>query len=465
MAWMLVGGFGLLGICMALLLPPFHLPDERRHWITAHLRAERLLGGDEICSQDVALERHFRLKIHFRPERKVPPGTWDAVADLEPMCEDTIQYGFSNVLSYPSVLLVRWLTPEPRTGSAALLRFRAARILAGLLLFALLARAAFLARSDPDGPPPLLLVLLALPLSPLFVQQSFGVTSDGVVNGSALALATWLAFGSRLATVDLVVLCLLTLVAAFTKPVLIPVLPAALLLGVWLERRDASEAAPTLIEGLRRGLAHRRLLTGALVLIVLAGLAFAAANPGTMYKSGAIDGAAQLAYVRENPLTALGVMASGLAKVFLHPTSLIGPLGYLDTEMRVPTRLAFAGILAIAIAAEALGRTRRAGAPSLAAVCLALVLLASLAASLGATAFNMYLMATRVGGDTLYGLQPRYVLPHLLVGLGATAGLLRGRLLTRGLAHRSATALAFLLAVAILALAVSTSLDLIARYG
>ncbi|MGI9592594.1 MAG: hypothetical protein ACR2P8_14580, partial [Myxococcota bacterium] len=286
MAWMLVGGFGLLGICVALLLPPFHLPDERRHWITAHLRAEHLLGGDEICSQDVALERHFRLKIHFRPERKVPPGTWEGVAALEPVCEDTIQYGFSNVFSYPSVLLVRWLTPEPRTGSQALLRFRAARILAGLLLLALLARAASLARGQPDGPPPLLLLLLALPLSPLFVQQSFGVTSDGVVNGSALALALWLAFGSRVAAADLVVLCALTLIAALTKPVLIPVLPAALLLGVWLEERDASDRPPALLAGLARGLGRRRVLTGALALIALAGVGFAAANPGTMYRSG-----------------------------------------------------------------------------------------------------------------------------------------------------------------------------------
>ena len=183
-----------------------------------------------------------------------------------------------------------------------------------------------------------------------------------------------------------------------------------------------------------------------------------------MYKSGAIDGAAQLAYVRENPLPALGVLARGLGRVFLHPTSLIGPLGYLDTEMRWPTQLAFAGVLACVIAAEVLGRTRRLRRPSSGALLLGFALFASLAASLGATAFNMYLMATRVGGDTLYGLQPRYVLPHLLVALGAAAGLLRGRLPATGLAPATATALTLLLATAILALVISTSADLIERY-
>ncbi len=465
MAWMLVGGFGLLGICVALLLPPFHLPDERRHWLSAHLRAEHLAGGDELCSQDVALERHFRLKIHFRPERKVPPGIWQGVASLEPACENTIRYRFSNAFSYPAVLLVRWLTPEPETGSQALLRFRAARILGGLLLLALLARAAQLSRSGPHGPPPLLLVLLAVPLSPLFVQQSFGVTSDVVVNASALSLAIWLAYGARLAAVDLGVLCLLGLTAALTKPVLIPVLPAALLLGVWLEERDLAEAPPGLADGLRGGLRRRRVFAAALTLVVVAGVTSAAASPITMYKSGAIDGAAQLAFVRENPGSALRVMAAGVARILLHPSSLIGPLGYLDTAMRWPTQLAFAGILAIVIASEWSGRRRETRPRARAAPWLALGLATSLAASLGAMAFSMYLMATEVGGETLYGLQPRYLLPLLVVGLGATAGLLRGRLPASGPAGRTGIALTGLLAAGIAALALSTSLDLIHRYG
>ncbi len=464
MAWMLVGGFGLLGLCVALLLPPFHLPDERRHWLTAHLRAERLLGGDSLCSQDVALERHFRLKIHFDPDLKVPPGTWPGIDALEPVCEDAIQYRFSNTFSYPGVLLVRWLTPEPATGSGALHRFFAARIAGGLLLLALLARAAILARRDPEGPPPLLLLLLAVPLSPLFVQQSFGVTPDVVVNASALALALWLALGARTGPLDRAALCLLGLVAALTKPVLVPVLPAALLLGLWLEARDAGSGDPGLVEGLRRGISRRPIFTAAVCLVVVAGLATAAASPGTMYKSGLVDGEAQLAFVRENPGTALRVISAGVAKVFLNPSSLVGPLGYLDTPMRAPTRLAFAAILALAAAAEWSGRTRRARPISSPVIGLSLLLAAALAASVGAMAFNMYLMATNVGGETLYGLQPRYLLPHLLVTLGAIAGLLRGRLPVTGTPPRTTFALTLLLAAGITALALSTSLDVVQRY-
>lgn len=464
MAWLLVGGFGLLGICVALLLPPFHLPDERRHWISAHLRAERLGGGEEICSQDVALERHFRLKIHFRPERKVPPGTWAGIDALEPVCEDTIQYRFSNAFSYPGVLLVRWLSPEPRSGRQALLRFRAARIAGGLLLLALLARGAWLASRSPDGPPPFLLLLLAVPLSPLFAQQSFGVTPDVVVNGSALALALWLALGTRVTAVDLTLLCVLALVAALTKPVLVPVLPAALLLGLWLEERDSAAEPPGLVAGLQRGLRRRGAFAAALALVVVAGLATAAASPGTLYKSGVIDGAAQLAFVRENPGTALRVMGAGVARIFLHPTSLIGPLGYIDTPMRWPTQIAFASVLAVVGLAEWHGRTRRPRRRARAGAWLALLLALTLAASLGAMAFNMYLVATDVGGDALYGLQPRYVLPHVLVALGTASGLLRGQLPARGPTPPATRVLSGLLAAAVVALALSTSLDVIDRY-
>ena len=84
--------------------------------------------------------------------------------------------------------------------------------------------------------------------------------------------------------------------------------------------------------------------------------------------------------------------------------------------------------------------------------------------SLGAVAFNMYLMATNVGGDTLYGLQPRYVLPHLLVALGAAAGLLRGRLPIGTAPPWASRVLTTLLGVLILALAASTSRDVLDRY-
>jgi hypothetical protein len=198
--------------------------------------------------------------------------------------------------------------------------------------------------------------------------------------------------------------------------------------------------------------------------VVIAGLATAAASPGTMYKSGLVDGEAQLAFVRENPGTALRVISAGVAKVFLNPSSLVGPLGYLDTPMRAPTRLAFAAILALAAAAEWSGRTRRARPISSPIIGLSLLLAAALAASVGAMAFNMYLMATNVGGETLYGLQPRYLLPHLLVTLGAIAGLLRGRLPVTGTPPRTTFALTLLLAAGITALALSTSLDVVQRY-
>lgn len=463
-AWVMVGGFGVLGTCVALLLPPFHLPDERRHWLSAHLRAARLLGAEEVCSHDVGLERHFRLKIHFQPEKRVPPGTYEAVADLEPQCVDRIGYRFSNAFSYPGVLLVRWVFPEPANGNAALLRFRVSRLLGGILLLALLARFAQLAGRSRDAVPPGLLLLFVVPLSPLFAQQSFGVTSDVVVNGFALSLAGWLAFGKSMDRGDLVVCALLGLVAALTKPVLVPVLPAAVVLGLWLEERGPPGVSPPLAATLFRAVRRRPVFVAAMVATVAAGLAYAAVNPATLYRGGTINGAAQLAFVQENPSRALGVIGTGILRVLLQPTSLLGPLGYLDTEITWPAQLAFGSVVVLVLVAE-LSRHWQRARYSRTTLTLAVLLVLCLAASIGAMAFNMYLIATAVGGDTLYGLQPRYLFPQLLVALGAVSGLLRGRGVSKSPTPLGSVALPSALAVALLTLSVATSLDIVRRYG
>ena len=129
----------------------------------------------------------------------------------------------------PGVLLVRALRPaEPENGEEALAGFLIARFLQGLLVATVLFRIAWLGRAAvaPAG----LLCLLAIGLSPLLVQQSFGVTSDTVVNAFALALAGWLALPDRLTRADHAAVAALGVVAMLTKPVLAPVLPAALLL-------------------------------------------------------------------------------------------------------------------------------------------------------------------------------------------------------------------------------------------
>lgn len=468
-AWVLVAGFALVGACVALLQPPFHLPDERRHYLTAQLRDAQLFGAHQVCSYDVALERHFRLKIHFDPDRKVPPGTWAGIAGLTPQCESKLRYHVGNALTYPGVLLVRWLTPEPANGSQALLRFRLARIAQGLLILALLARAAWLA-GTAGGPPPGLLLLLALPLSPLFAQQSFGVTPDVVVNGFALSLALWLAFGEHTTAADRAVCVALGLITALTKPVLTPVVPAAVALGLWLEARRATPGAgPATWAGFLRTVHRRRVFVAGLAIATVTGLAYAAANTGAAYgRRGPVDSSRQLAFVREHPGTAAGVIDRGIARVVEHPEGLVGPLGYLDTRMTAPTEAAFALLLALgaAVACLRLAQSRSAGLPGAGVSAgLAVLVAAALFASIWGIAFRMYLVSTDVGGRTLYGLQSRYLFPHLLLLLGAVIALLRARRVPTDLPRWAAVALPAACLLASVGLALGASLDIVHRYG
>jgi hypothetical protein len=121
-------------------------------------------------------------------------------------------------------------------------------------------------------------------------------------------------------------------------------------------------------------------------------------------------------------------------------------------------------VLAVALFAEGRGHSRRRRGGSPAEAFLAALFILAVTASVGAIALSMYLMASPVGSDALYGLQPRYLLAHVLLLLGAFAGLLRPRLGSAELPPRLSWSLTGLLAVLVTGLALSTSLDLVHRY-
>jgi len=481
LALLLLLGFCGLGATNSFLLPPFQVPDERRHWLSAHHHlAKWITGSGRVCSTDVTLDRHFKLGIKFRPEAKLPSGIYSRVARLTPECEEQLLYPRSNVGSYPGVALSRlFVAREPHSGPESLFGFYLARLLQGFGIAGIVWRLLRLAEQGSPRPPGLLALGL-LTLSPLFVQQSFGVTNDGVTIAFALLVCSWITFPERQTRIDQAGLLAFGAMAALTKPVLsIPLLPA-IALGLYLEwvRRDPQ---PLHWRSFAREVARRWPFALGLVVISAMGVAFASAH----LDLGVGRPAAQLAFVRENPGHLLGLVGAKLATYVRHPSVFLDNLGHMSAPVSARTLGCFGALAAIVGLAELAllgsqargraGRSRRSRGVYVGFAVLAFVAIAALAASTFAIGLRAYLVDSPVGGKRLYALQPRYFFPHGVLGIGIAMATLRtfvpgvpvaARDLRDGrggpIAVRTAVGLAF---AALLALAASLATDLLARYS
>lgn len=478
--------FPIFGSTYAFLIPPFQVPDERAHWLTAHHDLARAVtGSGTVCSTDVALDRHFRRGIQFRPERRLPAGIFAQVGELEPECEEERLYPTGNLLSYPGVLLTRLLVPrEPTSGRQSLFGFYLARLLHGVLIALLLARVGWLARASPEGPPGHLALLL-LALTPLFVQQSFAVTIDVVTNAFALAVCAWLVFCERLTRLDRAVLLALGAMTALGKPVLAVMLLPLLALGLYLEHLRRFPDAPSAPwPALKQRIAAQRTVVAALSALALVGLLYA---QDFSLSSG--RAARQLEAMEAEPWRALRALGAGVWKLFAHPSLFLDYLGYLDLRVSDGTlrdfgRLALGvGVLeGLALGAGVAGlladpvrrRQLRAAAPTVAL--LGGLALAAVGVGIGGVALHAYLVFTAPGRLEIASFQPRYLFPHGIIALGIAMALARTLLARppspaatpharRGLSRLARGALLVLCGAQLLALLVHLSIDLRARYG
>ncbi len=431
----LLAFFLLVGGAYSVLLPPFLVPDERAHWLAAHHHLARAAtGSGTVCSTDVALDRHFQLGIQFQPKRKLPAGSFTGVRKLRAACEEELLYPTGNLLSYPGVLLTRLLVPrEPSSGSQSLFAFYLARLLHGLFVAGLLGRIWWLARDDASGPPGLLALLL-LASTPLFVQQSFGVSIDVVTNAFALCVCLWLAFPERLTHLDRAALLALGAITATGKPVLSIVLLPALALGLYLERlRLRPEAPPALGRALVEEIGRRQLFVLALLAIAVVGVVYA---PSQSFTTG--RAARQLAFVADEPWRAFQILCAGLWKLASHPSFFVDYLGYLDTRVGAATLRDFAivagGVALLELLALAAGlrrlrrdaaRRRALSAAARPIAVLSALALAAVGVSILGVALHAYLSFTAPGRAQVASLQPRYFFPHLLVALGFAMALAR----------------------------------------
>jgi len=427
----MLAAFGALGVSYMFLLPPFQVPDERRHWVAAHHHmAKFVTGSGTFCSTDVALDRHFDVGVKLNPQAKFPGGIFSRVVELRPECEETHGYGRSNITTYPGVVLSRVFLPrEPTSGVQSLVGFYVSRLLHGTLIGLLLLRLWWLARNDATGPPGLLALLL-LALSPLFIQQSFGITNDVVTNAFALAICTWLIFSDRQNRIDEAVLVLLGAVAAFTKPVLsIPLLPLVAL-GLCLNGLRQAPGEPW-FRSFTQTLIRKRVLVGALVGVSASGFFYGRSNLRLGKR------APQLEFIAENPGYTFDVIMTRISGIFSSPSIFIDDLGYLDTRLSNATLASFGLLVALVAALEMIllyrGGRRLVKDPILLkqrsadlwpVAALASTVLASLLFGIFMIGFVSYLISP-LGSDRLYGMQARYLFPHLMLGTGVAMAIAR----------------------------------------
>jgi len=304
---------------------------------------------------------------------------------------------YGGTLSYPGASLSLLLFRSFPGVGALEASFYLARLFQGLLVA--LGFFVFLRAAEKSGSySASALGLSALALTPLFLQQSFSISSDGVVLAFALSLAAWVCFSRRSWLTGLAILifgaCALT-----TKPVLAPLtLPVV----IWMWRREGN--------GFWRS-PEFGLLLALFALGTYAGLSSSQAF-SSVADSGR-DPMRQAALFREHPGQVLGKLVAQPWSYFLRRRWLRDPLGWLDTPL---TKEIWAGIWMIWFS---LGlQARRVLSPPRwfkARSGWALFLAAGTLSAASLVSLYLFLTWTHAGLLRIDGFQGRYLFPYLIL--------------------------------------------------
>lgn len=421
-----LGGFVLLGVMMAFVMPPFQTPDENSHWGAALTRLrEDWQPEGAACTLEPSLPLFFAFnQINFHPEQRVRTGNFGRLQELQPSCEEhRIAYGSD--LTYPAVAAAALIVPQNATvPRQAVLMMYLARLLAGLMIAAALARLVFVAHRMA-GVSTGILSILGVSLSPLFMQQAFSITSDTMILVFTIALATCLIGWGRLTWVDWVMYAVSGIGVATTKPVVLPAAVGVILYGMLREEGFAAFRV--------RGRRWLRLTPEAAVVVLVPLLfelgaysTFGVVSQNVQPSDGRyVSAAAQMQFVWQHPYLALRAQVLALYQ-FMQPDSLAQPLGWRDTKLSPPTYLFWCWIAATLICIDLLLSIRlglaalRRPDPGRRILARSIGGLAGTTAILGsalAITFSLYLAYTSVGSLEVQGLQGRYFFPIVLLML------------------------------------------------
>lgn len=420
----LIGGFCLLGLVMTLFVPPFQVPDEPAHWLAGYGRTvPKVLseGPNQHCSIANALPDAFEPgRIAFRFGEKVEGRNFTAVANLKETCADhSLSYGM--IGTYPGILVARLLTTgESEFPHKTFQVFILGRVCQGALLVFLVMRL-FIVSQATHRLLPGMLTMVAGMLSPLFLQQSFAISADGLTFAVVLSLLFFLFFMKEAKWFDWAVLLFVAGTVGGTKPPLFAPIPVFLIAGLFRAHRES---------GRQSTLPALRWTPTMLVLItVLASLACAIwvvskghNVPAGQYLGRDLSLSRQLTHTMESPMRVFK-MVKRTVKGFLTFDLLTGPLGWLDTPISGWTKVRFWQILIVAMVADLVFgvflfgdslRRKFSIKRWTVNVVWSSVLVLSLIGAAYLVALVLYLTWSPVGARNIDGLQGRYFLPMLL---------------------------------------------------
>lgn len=414
---LLLAVFCLGGILQAVTQYPFQVPDERLHWLAAVERVNQVTPfvptqRDRLFALPNAFESR---RLHHRRELKNRPGTFDEALYVKESSPDgKMNYGM--VLSYPGAfvaLLARRILPLSPISVLYL-----SRILSGLFVAAVLGWLLFIAVREGGFWKRLWSVGIALlMLSPIAIQQSFGVSVDPLIFAFAL-FVVGLLWKRAVGQTEMLVYFALSAVTVITKP---PLLAWTVPLGVWLAANSKFGKAP-------RGSSlppSRTLFWLGTALTFLIVVIMSAWSVSVTVPLERANPALQLAHVLAHPVDGLVALLRGSRRVLTTPGLLSNELGYLDFgSTRQALRLQqIAQALALLLFALPwfLGwrsmHVRKRPWPRKIAAADLLLLIGSAVSILG-IAFFLYLYWTAPYATSVEGMQIRYVLPHFILFAG-----------------------------------------------
>ena len=228
LSWFTFSTFAALGLVFALLMPTFRAPDEPVHWNTALINFHKDRLTDSYCHQEAGIIYFLNThKLMGAETQSIETGKYRDAKNMPDGCATTYIANSTQLTYYgyplASAFIKKFLpiSDHYSSGEASILVYYATRIFQGLIIACLLARMIFLGMNRSGGLAQIgTLSILFLSIHPLFLQQSFSVSTDTVVFAAALAAVNMSIQFPRIALMDGFIYLLCAYTAIATKPVI-----------------------------------------------------------------------------------------------------------------------------------------------------------------------------------------------------------------------------------------------------
>jgi uncharacterized membrane protein len=419
-----IGAFFVFGVLISVLIPPFQAPDENVHWLAAYARSnfqDGSLDSKPDCAFAYTLPDVFETgRIAFKAHEKIDGKNYHNVSTMAQSCKRFgLAYGY--VGTYPGMLLARLLTTkEDVIPDKTLQVFFLARIFQGAFIVFLLLRL-YSVMIASNKPIPGMLFMLAGMISPIFLQQSFAVSADGITFLLTMSLLFFLLFMKQAKWWDWIILFYLSISVAATKPPLLLMVPAFLYTALVISDISKKNILKLLFSRSKTSLLIHLCIVSSLLGAIWV-LTKDHAPPAHQILGRDLSIKRQLFFTMDHPWFVLKILIHSVGN-FFSVDSILGSLGWLDTPLSEWTKskmihlLIFAGIVdgvhfsLIILRQIKQKKEKMYWVKKLASVSM---LFLSLYGTALFVALTLYLTWSPVGGSGIDGLQSRYFFPVLL---------------------------------------------------